>query len=111
MSRERLPTACHRLFGAVVALVLIAVCLETHADRGVRGPSMRLRVEWSAEKPAVWAGQLRVKNGSLDRPFSLGLARDDAGTLSIERNGDLSIRRRSAQEAGGLEIAVTAGLE
>ncbi|MGE5192912.1 MAG: hypothetical protein ACM3U2_10445, partial [Deltaproteobacteria bacterium] len=107
MSREWLPTAWHRLLGAVWALVMIAVCLDAVASGPARAPTIRLRIEWSAETPAVWAGRLAIRGGRFEQPQSLGLARDDAGTIAIE-GGVLSVRRRSARPNDGLEVSVTA---
>jgi hypothetical protein len=110
MSRECFPAAVHRLFVPVWALVLIAVCLEATAADSTRAPTVRLRIEWSAEAPAVWTGRLTIHGGRFEQPQSLGLARDDAGTISIE-GGLLMLRRRSARVIDALEVSARAAPE
>jgi hypothetical protein len=107
MSREWLPGLSHRLLATVWALAAIAVCLDAAAAETARAPTMRLRIEWSAETPSLWAGRVTIGGGRFEQPQSLAQAGDDAGTITIE-GGMLSVCRHSARTNDGLEVSVTA---
>src|SRR5262245_38026960 len=110
MSREWLPAAWHRLLRPVPALALVAFCLAAEASDLSRAPTVRVRIEWVADAPAVWAGRLTAAGGRFDQPESLGSARDDAGTISLDR-GAVAIRRRSPRPNDAFEVNVTAAPE
>jgi hypothetical protein len=107
MSREWFPAAWRRLFCPVLALALVAVCRESAAADGQRSPTVRVRIEWTADAPAVWTGRLTVAGGRFDHPQSLGSARDDAGTISLDR-GALLLRRHSPRQSDAFEVNITA---
>jgi hypothetical protein len=109
MSREWFPAAWRRLFRPVLALALVAVCLKAGASDLARAPTVRVRIEWIADAPAVWAGRLTA-GGRLDHPQSLSSARDDAGTISLDR-GAVVLRRRSPRQNDAFEVSVTAAPE
>jgi hypothetical protein len=110
MSRDWFPAAWHRRLCPVLALALVAVCLAAEASDLARAPTMRVRIEWAADAPAVWAGRLTVAGGRFDQPESLGSARDDAGTISLDR-GAVAIRRHSPRQKDAFEVNVTAASE
>lgn len=58
----------------------------------------------------MWRGRVNINRGRFEQPRSLGLARDDAGTITIERKA-LVIRRRSPRPSDGFEVSVSASPE
>jgi hypothetical protein len=109
MSREPLPKALCRLAArSAWALVTVAVCIATEARGSDQTPTFRIRFEWRGDAAAVWRGGLKIDQGRFDRPLSLGVARDDAGSIQVVPEG-VVIRRRSARQSDAFEISVTAG--
>ena len=111
MLREQLPKFHVRLLmRSGWALVALAICLGAEARGADRTPTFRLRVEWAGESAALWRGRLAISPGQLDEPQSLGMARDDVGTIVI-KHGTAAIRRRSPRSRDGFDISVTASAE
>lgn len=68
---------------------------------------VRIRIEWTAPKPEVWAGVLEASQGVLVHPASLSLAADQAGTLWPDGKS-LWLGRRSPCLDDGFDVTVMA---
>jgi hypothetical protein len=92
----------------IPALLLAAgsVCLgSAPRDEGER--PVRIRIEWTADKPEVWAGVLETSNGTLTRAASLSTAADQAGTLWADGTS-LWLGRHAACRDDGFDVTVFA---
>src|SRR5579863_4268185 len=71
--------------------------------------AVRLRFEWTGDKPEVWAGILETSQGTIVRPVSLGMEADDAGTLWPDGKS-LWLERHSPRTRDGFEATIVAPL-
>jgi hypothetical protein len=91
------------LICTAVALCLGAAPLD-EAERPVR-----IRLQWTGDKPEVCAGVLETSQGTVVRPASLGIAADEAGTLWADGKS-LWLQRRSPRLDDGFDVTVIAPL-
>lgn len=88
--------------GTIIGTALAAGSSSARAD----APTIRLRVEWTAESPATWAGGVTVDGGTASNPASLGTGTSDVGTIWIS-SGAVRFQRRSPATEDGVEFSVT----
>jgi hypothetical protein len=69
--------------------------------------TMRLRLEWTGDKPEVWAGVLETSEGTFRQPVSLGVGADQAGTL-WEDGKSVWLGRRSPHIDDGFDVTLIA---
>jgi len=83
-----------------------ALCLASAPLDETERP-VRIRLEWTGDKPEVWAGVLETSQGTIERPASLGVAADEAGTLWADGKS-LWLQRRSPRLDDGFDVTVLA---
>ena len=67
--------------------------------------TMRLRLEWGGRAAQLWSGVIEISAGHFERPCSLGIEADEAGTLWIDGPA-VWIQRRSARVYDGCDVTV-----
>jgi hypothetical protein len=77
-----------------------APCDETSQE-------VRIRLEWSGDRPEIFAGVLETSQGTFASPLSLSPEADQAGTLWADRQ-NLWLRSRSPRRSGGFDVTLRA---
>jgi hypothetical protein len=93
---------------ALPVLILAAAALGVGSaplDKAER--PVRVRLEWTSDKPEVWAGVLETSQGTIVSPASLGVGADQAGTLWPDGKS-LWLGRRSPRLDDGFDATVIA---
>src|ERR1700690_234324 len=98
------PVAARRFAFPVLICTAVALCLGA-APLDEAGRPVRIRLQWTGDKPEVWAGVLETSQGTVVRPASLGIAADEAGTLWADGKS-LWLQRRSPRLDDGFDVTV-----
>ena len=107
LSRSTLAAACGLIVWTGALVGIWALTGQAWLEPGAIPRTFRLRCELRSTTPLTVGAVFELPGGKLANPASLGTARDDPGTLSIER-GRLHARRKSARVIDGWEFDLPA---
>ena len=68
---------------------------------------VRIRLEWTGDRPEVFAGVLETSDGTFAGPVSLSAEANQAGTLWADRQ-NLWLRSRSPRRSDGIDVTLRA---
>lgn len=84
---------------------LCALILAGHSTLLVAA-EFRLRMSWGGTS-RQWYGSVRLSEGSIEKPESLGMEADESGSMWIDKGG-LKILQRSPRKYDGVDLSVRA---
>ena len=98
--------AARRLSLSVLIFAAAALSLGSAPLDEAERP-LRIRLEWTGDKPEVWAGVLETSQGTIVHPASLGVGTDEAGTLWADGKS-LWLGRHSPRLDDGFDVTIIA---
>ena len=92
---------------AAVLTLTAPLTASAAAPRDETSQEVRIRLEWTGDRPEIFAGVLETSQGTFASPVSLSPEADHAGTLWADRQ-NLWLRSRSPRRRDGFDVTLRA---